>query len=1114
MLATMSPQMAEALEKIGVVGIAGTTVTATGEDGKARTLKAGDEVFLNDRVVSDAGGEAQLIFLDRSTLTLKANTDLTLDTYVYDPKAASGTMAVSSVKGAFRFVGGALSKKQPVTIKTPVATIGIRGGIADTNVQPGTGASDAVFVYGEELSMTNQSGETSTTTQIGTGLMLDAPGGSPVPMPPELVNQRMQAFGTPSPDADAGNNSGAEGGASEGGGSGGADAGGSSEGDSTAGSGNAGGSSGAAGGGGNPVGQEPNFAAADGVAGSGAVPGGMEGSFGEIVNAIAAQTGQEAANAKIVTAVQTGDESVLPGITQILETQGVLPEGSAPPPPAGGENGEPAPLPPIAGGEGDGSNPPPLPLPPVADTGISGGGGGGSTTSYVPKLRGRYFHFDVTPTMVATGEIESNPARTNVGFTEVERRNSPVFTPDLAGIRGGQIVQNSAAATDYSTAGSATLHIDANGDGTNETSVSGGVFYATPDNSFRRYYFPSAEKISFFLGESIFDDATIYDASRMLEARVRSFNDAITDGYDGVTFYAFLPDMAIYPDSNASIGLLDYRVIAPYSATNATFITNQTNVLNTLGYTSAFADDHLRTGPGMMVDWQQKRFLTQNVEFVAATSMRPFAFAAAGVVNDNGPNFLDGAGMMFESERNTTVAGNNTTRASEGTLNVGRELYGTRTGGIEAFVTKINAVTDTRSYAASTLSTGTGSSYVQITGLSGATSEYRVGDKITLSGVSGDINGIPVAQLNGREFVITSVGPTSVEFNVGAGNTATSSGTATHTAFNATIRQLGAQAAVVDNSHGISATDFVHGRTGTQMRGFASGIVKKEGAVEFIRYGSTAEKDASGKLTGVVIQPNDTTGELQANITTYRDGNSTINPNDKASGTFGGVNSAYLHDKHYAAEQQSGTMGADSATVTTGFITTATNDRSVSTYTCTNCKYTQWGVWASKVTTPSGAQVVEMMPYVAGHVTQNFDQSKADAINAATGNIGSVNYTGGSYGVFHKNGDYTQNAHGNLNATINLANREVTSLNMNFGSVLGSNLTMNTTANVPISATGDAVFSTTAVNVDWPSVGGTTNGVINGALFGPNAEEIGGNFSVQHNEGNTLTGGGVFQGAR
>src|SRR5690606_11364257 len=116
--------------KIGVVGIATQTLTAKAQTAAARILSTGDDVIFEDLLTTDAKGQTQLIFLDKSTLTIGANSSVVIDKFIYDPARSSGKMAVSSTKGVLRFVGGALSKKEPVTIKTPAATIGIRGGIA------------------------------------------------------------------------------------------------------------------------------------------------------------------------------------------------------------------------------------------------------------------------------------------------------------------------------------------------------------------------------------------------------------------------------------------------------------------------------------------------------------------------------------------------------------------------------------------------------------------------------------------------------------------------------------------------------------------------------------------------------------------------------------------------------------------------------------------------------------------------------------------------------------------------------------------------------------------------------------------------------------------------
>ena len=62
---------------------------------------------------------------------------MVIDQFVYDPNAGTGKLAASLGRGVFRFVGGKLSKQDnAVTMRTPTATIGIRGGVMLVRVRP------------------------------------------------------------------------------------------------------------------------------------------------------------------------------------------------------------------------------------------------------------------------------------------------------------------------------------------------------------------------------------------------------------------------------------------------------------------------------------------------------------------------------------------------------------------------------------------------------------------------------------------------------------------------------------------------------------------------------------------------------------------------------------------------------------------------------------------------------------------------------------------------------------------------------------------------------------------------------------------------------------------
>lgn len=187
-------------QKVGVVGALMNSAEMRSVAGEIRNLVVGADVYVNDTVITGEAGKVQLIFLDRSSLTVNAASEVTIDTFIFDPNTSTGDLGLKGAKGAFRFIGGALSKENPVTIKTPVSTIGIRGGIADTHISP-NGATDAIFVYGKEMTMQNANGQVVRLTEFGKGLTMPTPDAAPVPLPPEVVAKRVGTFSQAAPNA-------------------------------------------------------------------------------------------------------------------------------------------------------------------------------------------------------------------------------------------------------------------------------------------------------------------------------------------------------------------------------------------------------------------------------------------------------------------------------------------------------------------------------------------------------------------------------------------------------------------------------------------------------------------------------------------------------------------------------------------------------------------------------------------------------------------------------------------------------------------------------------------------------------------------------------------------
>lgn len=143
--------------EIGNVAAVNRDMSGTPPGVDRRLLSLGNEVVQDERIETTDVGSGQLLFADQTSLTVSPNTDIKLDKYIYDPNADSGDVALTMTKGALRFIGGRITKKRRAVVRTPTATIGIRGGMVliqiDANGQLKVthlaGESTVVVSYGD-----------------------------------------------------------------------------------------------------------------------------------------------------------------------------------------------------------------------------------------------------------------------------------------------------------------------------------------------------------------------------------------------------------------------------------------------------------------------------------------------------------------------------------------------------------------------------------------------------------------------------------------------------------------------------------------------------------------------------------------------------------------------------------------------------------------------------------------------------------------------------------------------------------------------------------------------------------------------------------------------------
>lgn len=123
---------------------AGKVVVVTGEvtaeaGGESRILSVDAPVYQDDVLTTETGERVEVLFTDGTRLSQGENSRLHIDTYVFDSAApdASGLL-LKAAEGTFRTITGRIADQNPenFTIKTPLATLGIRGTTVLSHITP------------------------------------------------------------------------------------------------------------------------------------------------------------------------------------------------------------------------------------------------------------------------------------------------------------------------------------------------------------------------------------------------------------------------------------------------------------------------------------------------------------------------------------------------------------------------------------------------------------------------------------------------------------------------------------------------------------------------------------------------------------------------------------------------------------------------------------------------------------------------------------------------------------------------------------------------------------------------------------------------------------------
>ena len=140
--AAPAPAQAASDEPIGnVAALTGVATVIRNKDSIALKLK--DDIYLNDVVQTAASSSLGVTFNDETTFNLRANSQITIDNYVYEDGGKNNAAVFDIAKGTVAFVAAAVAKTGSMSITTPTASLGIRGTTGLVEVPQGAAATSA-----------------------------------------------------------------------------------------------------------------------------------------------------------------------------------------------------------------------------------------------------------------------------------------------------------------------------------------------------------------------------------------------------------------------------------------------------------------------------------------------------------------------------------------------------------------------------------------------------------------------------------------------------------------------------------------------------------------------------------------------------------------------------------------------------------------------------------------------------------------------------------------------------------------------------------------------------------------------------------------------------------
>lgn len=129
-----------------------------------------ERVSIGNPIQTGRASHVQILLRDGTSFQIGANARLTIDRFVFDPNRSASAVGAQVARGSFRFVSGAPTRRRPGEsgIRTPVATIGVRGTIVE-----GAVGADAIEIARSENGVPTVEGSDPNSASL---ILLRGPG--------------------------------------------------------------------------------------------------------------------------------------------------------------------------------------------------------------------------------------------------------------------------------------------------------------------------------------------------------------------------------------------------------------------------------------------------------------------------------------------------------------------------------------------------------------------------------------------------------------------------------------------------------------------------------------------------------------------------------------------------------------------------------------------------------------------------------------------------------------------------------------------------------------------------------------------------------------------------